>query len=133
MSNFGQGFQNASFDPSLLYGNASGVTGVGGVGGVGDASQQQGFNLNNAAGLGTGVGAGAAGGSIPANWLNSFSHLQSQASHQLNRQVEQPQQPGAGAAPNQLNANMLMGGGAAGMNDSQRQIEMVSALHVTNN
>lgn len=139
MSNFGQGFQNTNFDPSLLYGLPNGAGNVGAVGGVGgmaggvnvgDANQQQTFNLNSMAGLGGAAvgtaagGTGAAGGTLPQNWLNSFNNLQSQ-SHQL----QQPQQSsGAPSANTQLGGqNMgLMGNNSGSVADSHRQLEMVS-------
>lgn len=127
MSNFGQAFQNAGFDPSILYqlpnngGNVnpaalSGMTG----GGVDQTQQQQGmqgFNLSNAAisnalGGNTGNVGGAAaggGGALPANWLNSFNSLQSHASQQLDQRTRQQQamgqqQQNPGQTPNLMGA-----------------------------
>jgi hypothetical protein len=104
MSNFGQGFPNANFNPALLYnlgGNAAA-----GVGGVGDVTQpqQQAFNLNNLGQL------GANAGNLPADWLSSFNNMQAQASHQLNQPQQQQQQPGTNNAAGQPNNGMPRGG-----------------------
>lgn len=142
MSNFGQGFQNAGFDPSLLYGNMGGnmagagaavnaanVGGnVGGVGGMnlGDqkVGQNQAFNLGNlggasASGLGGNMGAGNVNsGALPQGWLNQFTSLQSHASQQLNQNA----QGGAGQGINTQNLGMLNNNDGG----QQRQMEIVS-------
>lgn len=137
MSNFGQGFQNTGFDPSLLYQlpNAGGNINVGnlGVGGGGDQSQQNqsaaasGFNLSQlTANLG-----GAGGNSIPQGWLTSFNTLQSQASQQMNQQARQQQQPQQqGNQLNQVNVNQGLGGNplVPQANDSQRQLDIVCLM-----
>lgn len=146
MSNFGQGFQNAGFDPSLLYlpnsanvggaggvGNVSNMGGnVGGVGGMnlGDqkVGQNQSFNLGNlgggvgGSGLGGNMGVGNANsGALPQGWLNQFTSLQSHASQQLNQNA----QGGAGQGLNAQNLGMLNNNDGG----QQRQMEIVSDEH----
>lgn len=111
MSKFGQAFQNAGFDPSILYqlpnngGNVNPAALSGMTGGVDQSQQQQGmqgFNLSNVAisnalgGNTNNVGGAAAGGggALPTNWLNSFNSLQSHASQQLDQRARQQQAMG---------------------------------------
>lgn len=137
MSNFGQGFQNAGFDPSLLYGNMGGAGGssnmsnvgsnMGNAGGMNLGDQQkvgqnQPFNLASLGGMGAGglggnMGTGnASNSSLPPGWLNQFASLQSQASQHLNPNA----QGGAGQGLNAQNLGMLNNDG------QQRQMEIVS-------